>query len=368
MRKLLIAVSGLAGLLALGIVTPGSGGADQNRQPASGRTPVEARRPFFSIVFTSDVHISSIPAADAAWDKTANWLTANKAAWNIQGLLVGGDIVQDPANVDGVWQTFISGLNTIQGAGIPYIITPGNHDTQFYSHAQWDKWIAPLNAAQATFTADSNNVGSTEHAHNVVNYLRVDAPTMLGTFKMALVGEQWVASPLDIAQARTWMDGDTDRQFIVGTHFITVGYYGTVSDARLPPWNVHLCQYNECVAPNSFGIQDGVDMWNGLKDNPRIVAVMSGHWHYIVSLPLTLSNGAAIPSFANYNEANPTGTDAKSVITILKFRPADKKMDIISWDAIHDAPDTRWNGTGTASYDWEPIQLPRERGGIGRGR
>src|ERR1035437_10165345 len=355
MRRALLAAFLLlaATLLRMSVMLPPAGA-----RPA----PPPPSQSFFSIVVFTDIHVNSIPQADVDWGIASDWVSnsTNIGAWNIQGAMTTGDNMQNIGaacscdDSDAEWNVLVAGYNKLIAAGVPFVITPGNHDVQFTKHTKWDTFTAPLNASEATFYAQSSNIGSMAGDHTAAanTYLRVNAATTTGTYKMGLVGFQWRASSADISQVRTWMDADTDRQFIAGTHFITIG----AAEATMPANDVHLCQYGECMGANSVGALDGVDMWNGLKGNPRIVAMMSGHWHYIVYLPLTLTSGAVIPSFANYNEASPPNT--ASIVTILKFRPADHKMDIISWNTMSDTPDTRWNGTGTASYDWNPLTSP----------
>lgn len=79
-----------------------------------------------TIVFIGDPHLNQQTGQSPpflTWTTQTNWIAANQAAWNIQAVLCAGDFW-----VDYLPNAWSAGWSTIDGMGVPYLSSVGNHD------------------------------------------------------------------------------------------------------------------------------------------------------------------------------------------------------------------------------------------------
>jgi len=303
----------------------------------------------FTVVVWNDIHTDSA-GNTVAGGHIRDWIVANKTARNITGFLSAGDEIADPLSATGHWTDVVGLLTDIHNAGIPVVTALGNHDVAFFSapdSSQWNFYIAPLNAAWASHVSSSHFTGGLASANeqNVNVYFPWDVVTASGTIHLAGVAVNMNAAHGDISDVRALMDADTTRQYILTTHMFV-----STRDASNNPVAAHTCLYGEefCVATNAVGAQDAVDMWADFSANPRILAMMSGHEHLQGFYTMAGSGPNPVIAMENFNAALNGGT-----FTILNFRPADRKIDLISsqWNS----GTSSFNETTLGTYDWTPI-------------
>jgi len=81
--------------------------------------------PSFSIVVIPDSQYL-VASFTNRWNDQINWIIRNQAAYNIKAVMHLGDLVDTPNAAQlhaGMW-----GLARLRDAGVPLILTPGNHD------------------------------------------------------------------------------------------------------------------------------------------------------------------------------------------------------------------------------------------------
>lgn len=60
-------------------------------------------------------------------DATCDWIAQNRAKLNIQYVLHVGDMVERGSD-EKMWQNFDGSMKRLEKGGVPYVVTPGNHD------------------------------------------------------------------------------------------------------------------------------------------------------------------------------------------------------------------------------------------------
>ena len=87
--------------------------------------PATASQPAFSIVVIPDSQYL-VASFTNEWNDQINWIIKNQAAYNIKAVMHLGDLVDVPNAVQlhaAMWA-----LDNLRSAGVPLILTPGNHD------------------------------------------------------------------------------------------------------------------------------------------------------------------------------------------------------------------------------------------------
>jgi hypothetical protein len=232
----------------------------------------QAAPSYFTIAAFSDPHIDYVdgspsPVSRQAWASAKSWILNNRDAWNIQGVIGTGDYVADPTGATSDWAGFANDLNDLVAAGIPVVAAPGNHDTYSSAYALWDTYFGSTIAGwplAAQYAANYPALPS-YHPLSTNQYQRLDIATSAGTVKLGIGAVEWSPSRNDVATLKAYMDGDADRDFVVGTHIFLSPIAGT--DASRP------CVYGDeyCTPSNyaPYGYLDGAGIWDVLKDVVR---------------------------------------------------------------------------------------------------
>lgn len=237
-----------------------------------------------SIVFIGDPHLNQA-GQPATWIAQTNWIAANIAAWNIKAVLCAGDFdggtingPQDSApNVTSGWT---NGWSTIDGTGLPYLMTVGNHD---YANNQPSTRDTTVFDAQLGFSriggkgwfGASWNDGASSRANE---YILVT----VGSHNLLIMALEFYPRPAAITWANGVILAHLDREVIIITHgYLVTGtgaliawvdqwgpstyslpgdsYAGTnlAAWAALWPNNVHLLLSGHNDPPNFFQRLDG---------------------------------------------------------------------------------------------------------------
>ena len=100
-----------------------------------------------------DTQASPQPAGMQVYQREMQYLADQKTARNIVFVTHVGDVVQHGDLYDGEWQNAQSAMNILAASGIPFGMTPGNHDYDNYSHTtgsrplagsvKWNQYFGP---------------------------------------------------------------------------------------------------------------------------------------------------------------------------------------------------------------------------------
>ncbi len=102
------------------------------------------------------------PASTQIFQRETQYLANQKTAQNIVFVTHVGDVVQHGDLYDGEWQNAKSAMDILAASGIPFGLTPGNHDYDNYSHttnsrplAGSSKWLQYFGPDSAYFSGKS---------------------------------------------------------------------------------------------------------------------------------------------------------------------------------------------------------------------
>jgi len=312
----------------------------------------------FTIVGVPDIHYDDlggnpVPANQAAWATAKAWILAHKESWNIHGVMGLGDEVADVSTGSSAdWMHVANDYSDFVVAGIPTTSAPGNHDVSYGAGASnWNAFFATAISRWPLTQAFSGNFlgGLASYHPQLVNqYQRVDVATSVGIVRMGLGSLELFASAADIARMRSYMDADTDRQFILGQHMFLAEVAGDDQS--------HPCRFGEadCEVSNVAGLLDGAGIWANLKDNPRIILMMNGHSHN--DTQNGIHSGHMTDSFGNTVRAVSTrhvGSLGYGTLLLLKFRTDNNTVEVYSWRTASDTADPAFFGTPKI-YPWTP--------------
>ncbi len=142
---------------------------------------------------------------------------------------------------------------------------------------------------------------------------------------------EWSPSRTDAATLKGYMDGDADRDFVVGTHIFLAPIAGT--DASRP------CVYNDayCITSNyaPYGYLDGAGIWDALKDIAGLRAIFTGHSHGVYSAQMTGTNGNLVQALSTVN----VSYGGWGNIILMKFRTDNQTIEFYSWKTAQNVAD-----------------------------
>jgi hypothetical protein len=198
------------------------------------------------------------------------FLANNKTNLNIQYVLHEGDVTR--SNGTAQWQVAVTAMNTLQTAGIGYSILPGNHDYAGNSASRDSHMLEyfPVSklATQPTFGGFYSNPSYVNAACNTYSLFSAG-------------GTDWLVLSLEFGPrdgvvnwADNMMKAYPKRKVIIDTHS-NLDSYGTIVDHNNPAQEGSPYGYDLASLPG--GVNDGLEMWNQLKDNPNLLFVFNGH-------------------------------------------------------------------------------------------
>ena len=207
----------------------------------------------------------------AVFHSQVDFLAKNKDALNLAFVLHEGDITN--RNTPKEWEVASAAMNTLEEAGVPYSLVPGNHD------------YGPPNASVRT----SNMAGyfpvarlKKQSTFGGVYPGEPDSP--LNSYSLfSAGGTDWVVLALEFGPRDPvveWADRvvkqHPNRRAIIVTH----GYlysddtrydFTTRGPAQL--WSPYVCGAKD----KPGGVNDGEEMWTRLKGNANLRFVFCGH-------------------------------------------------------------------------------------------
>jgi hypothetical protein len=264
----------------------------------------------FSIVVLPDTQNYSqyYPQIFAA---QTQWIAAQRDALNIQLVIGVGDIVNDGSS-DAQWQNADAAVQTLDQAGVPYVMAIGNHDydgqrPQDRAATKFNQYFGPQRYANYPWYHGENNypAGSNEN--------------FFATFKIRkkdylVLALEFVPRDSALDWARQVIAANADKEIILVTHS---NMYGDNT-------RVDQCDTNDLNRDN-----DGEETWTKFASQyPNISMVLSGH---ITSPPTGKrvdvgSNGNLVSQLlSNFQQGNNGGN---GYLRVLTFHPALNSIDV----------------------------------------
>jgi hypothetical protein len=222
------------------------------------------------------------------------FLANNKTNLNIKYVLHEGDVTK--FNSTDQWQVAATAMNTLQNAGIGYSILPGNHDYEGNS-ANRNSYMLnyfPVSKLddQPTFGGAYSNSAYVNAACNTYSLFSA------GGIDWLVLSLEWGPRDGVVDWADSLMKAYPNRQAMIVTHSY-LDYDGTIMDHNNPLQEGNPQDYDFASLPG--GVNDGLEMWNKLKDNPNLLFVFNGH---------STAPGYTYGDHGEYGENDPEGAGA----------------------------------------------------------
>ncbi|MBN2579301.1 MAG: metallophosphoesterase [Pirellulales bacterium] len=202
------------------------------------------------------------------FEAQTQFLVTYKSALNLKYVLHEGDVTQ--SNTTGQWSIASNAMSTLEGAGIPFTLLPGNHD--YYNNA-YNRSSFLSTYFPTTRLDDQPTYGGVYSAE----------PTLTNNSYsiFSAGGIDWLVIGMEFGPRNgvvDWADGlmkaNPDRKVMIVTHSY-LDYDGTIMDHNNPTQEGNPHEYGIDSLPG--GVNDGLEMWDALKDNPNLLFVFNGH-------------------------------------------------------------------------------------------
>jgi hypothetical protein len=221
----------------------------------------------WTLAILPDTQYYTRHAPDIFYGQT-QFLADNKTNLNIKYVLHEGDVTK--FNSTDQWQVGLTAMNTLQNAGIGYSITTGNHDYEGNS------------ANRNSYMPDYFPVSKLDDQPTFGGVYPYEPTLPYNSYSLfSAGGTDWLVLALEWGprnQIVNWADAVLkaypNRQAMIVTHSYLY-YDGTIMDHNNPAQEGNPHEYGIASLPG--GVNDGLEMWNKLKDNPNLLFVFNGH-------------------------------------------------------------------------------------------
>ena len=251
-------------------ITEAGGSTDTETIPPpadAGLAPETPAAPPVTVIVLPDTQYYASSYHDV-FTQQISWIVQQKPLLNIAAVLHVGDIV-DGCNSADQWQVARSAMGQLDGL-IPYVVVPGNHDTDSERKGLINSYFGPASMPWITGTMTARQIEN--------NYALVD----IGPKQWLVLGLEF--GPRDAVM--TWADSVLkaypNRPAIIVTHAYLYNdgkrYDQAISgsDTTQPNYQWWIPQYYGYTATQ--GINDGEQIWQKLiLTNPNVRLVFSGH-------------------------------------------------------------------------------------------
>ena len=240
--------------------------------------------PLVTVVVLPDTqyYSASFPATFAA---QTGWIVEHKTERNIAAVLHVGDLVDNPTSA-AQWGVANSSMRALDGV-VPYVLVPGNHDTDVNRHGLIDKYFAP---STMSWIAGTMTAGQIEN-----NFALVD----IGPQQWLVLGLEFGPRDAVVAWADKVLKTYPNLPAILVTHAYLYGdgqrYDVAISglDSTQPNFQWFIPQYYGYTA--SQGINDGEELWQKLVlPNKNVRLVFCGHDSAAARLTSTRPDGSRV--------------------------------------------------------------------------
>ena len=274
----------LLGSLTILLVGSGAGAGRHAWHTASGAEARSTKAALPTVVVLPDTQYYASSFPEILADQT-RWIVDQKEHRNIAVALHLGDIV-DTSNDVSQWQVANSSMRVMDGR-VPYVIVPGNHDTDASRAGLIDDYFGPSTMPWIGGTMDKGKIENT--------YTLVD-----------IGAQQWLILGLEFCPRNavvTWADGILKNYphlpAIIVTHAFLYedgSRYGMSAPGLADPQPA-----GQRFAPEAFGytrsegINDGEQIWRKLiEPNRNVRLVLCGHDNGVALLSTFRPDGSIV--------------------------------------------------------------------------
>jgi hypothetical protein len=279
----------------------------------------------FTVVVLPDTqyYSSSHPEIFAAQTR---WIVEQKSARNIAVALHVGDIV-DGANDPAQWTVANSSLRLMDGL-VPYVLVPGNHDSDSNRVGLIDNYFAPTTMQWITNTMTTGQIEN--------NYTLVD-----------IGPQQWLVLGLEFGPrdaVLTWADGVLKAFPTKPAIIVTHAYlYGDGTRYDVAKSGLDSSQPNfQAFIPQSYyyttkeGSNDGEQIWQKLiVPNPNVRLVFCGHDNGAARLASLRPDGSRVHQMlSDYQWLDDSG--GSGYLRVLQFDYGQKQIRVQTYSPYLD--------------------------------
>lgn len=310
--------------------------------------------PWSIAVIPDTQYLSSRPGGETAFNALASWLTndTTRATYNLQAALHEGDIVENYGTVPGEWVIASNALTRIKTAGIPIILSQGNHDvdtagaygTTTYNTYFPQTWFHP----SVIFKSPSSNV------NHYILQTNSGVPWIFLTM-------QWAPQTDVVAWASNTIYAHSNHNAAIVTHAFCN------SDSVL---ELSSSVYSQSGFASGTAVS-GNTMWTNTFSNLRnIRMVLNGHFINSTAgamLPPALANTIRLNAFGgpvyfmcfNYQNASSSGNQGDfNYVRMITFEPSSLRATVRTYNPSHSIWST--NLQDFFSLDWSKDYFPAE--------
>ena len=208
------------------------------------------------------------------------WIVEQKSARTIAVVLHVGDLVDGPGD-PAQWTVANSSMRLLDKGLVPYVLVPGNHDTDNNRGGPIDNYFAPTTMPWITGTMTAGQIEN--------NYALVD----IGPQKWLVLGLEF--GPRDAVL--TWADGVLKTYPTLPAIIVTHAYlYGDGTRYNYAVYGSAQAWYPRYYGfTPKEGINDGEDIWQKLiVPNPNVRLVFCGHDNGAARLTSLRADGSPV--------------------------------------------------------------------------
>ena len=276
------------------------------------------------------------------------WIANQKGPLSIAFVAQVGDLVESHPNVT-QWQRASQYMKTLDDAGVPSAVLPGNHDMNVATGdaPRFDEYFPPSRYSQATWNSATASyggyLGQNLFGQDPVNRGNKDSFSLFkaGGLDFLLLSLEYDPTDDVLAWAKKVIDAHPARKVILSTHsFIHTAGGRSSTTTRTGP-----------------GVNTPQQVWTKLvQPNCSIFMVVNGHWHDgdLGEARRTDDNACGKPVhqvLSNYQERINGGDGWLRYYT---FDPSEDTIDARTYSPTLDRFETDANSQFTLSHDMTP--------------
>ena len=254
-------------------------GLDGSASPDTGEGPEAAPTSPVTVVVMPDTQYYAAAYPDVFAGQTS-WILAQQPALNIAAVLHVGDIV-DGFNDPKQWTVASTAMRPLDGI-VPYVLVPGNHDTDVNRMTPIDTYFGPASMPWITGTMVAGQIEN--------NYALLD----IGPQQWLVLGLEFGPRDAVVAWADQVLKAYPDRPAILVTHAYLYAD-GNRYDVALSNASHQAFIPQDYGYTASQGINDGEMLWQKLVlPNPNVRMVFCGHDSAAARLTSTRPDGSRV--------------------------------------------------------------------------
>lgn len=264
----------------------------------------------FSIVIIPDTQMLAAEHP-SIYPVKAQWIADNAKDLNVQMILHLGDVVNDGADDEGQFRIAAKAFEKFDQAGIPFLVTPGNHD--YDNQLKTDRSLTMFNRYFGTHRYENSPwfKGSYEKGKIENSYAALD-----------IEGEPYLFLTLEFGardEVLAWADGILEAHSSHKAIIITHAYMYQHGERTKPGDN-----HNPKLYKGAAGANDGEDMWQkSFRKHGNLIAVFSGHHDRELVSYRTDFGDRGNPVFQSFQNWQCTDNGGEGRIRILKMKPSE---------------------------------------------